>query len=254
MKVSKLLKKNNNIKEIMSSKLITIITVVYNAVDMIEDTIKSIVQHDTSFFEYVVIDGGSNDGTVEIIKKYSSQITVFISEPDEGIYDAMNKGIRNSSGDFVAFMNCGDKLFHLPTKELSNNKKSIINCFPVKLSSGFIVNPFNNWTLKIRNTLPHQGCFYKNTGDLQYNINYKVFADFDLNQNIYKRSENIKVFNNPIVALHDTGGISNDKKHSKEIFKVIEHNYGLSYKIVSLMYFRKQGFFKRINNLFNSYL
>lgn len=235
----------------MSKKIITIITVVYNAVDMIEDTINSVLHHDSKYFEYVVIDGGSNDGTVEVINKFLNQITVFITEPDKGIYDAMNKGIRNSSGEFIGFINCGDKLLHLPIETIVNNKESVINCFPVKLTSGVVKKPFNNWTLKIRNTLPHQGCFYKNTDQLHYDIKYKVFADFDLNQNIYKRNESIKVFNNPIVAFHDTGGISNDKKHSKEIFRVIKHNYGLFYRIVSLMYFKKQGFFQRINSLFN---
>ncbi|GIZ07430.1 glycosyltransferase family 2 protein [Flavobacterium sp. UMI-01] len=233
----------------MSNKLITIITVVYNAVDMIEETIDSIIQHDSSFFEYIIIDGGSNDGTVEIIKRYLDKISIFVSEPDKGIYDAMNKGIKYSSGNFIAFINCGDKLLHLPVQQLIQHPTPIINCFPVKLSTGFILNPFNNWTLKIRNTLPHQGCFYKRTDGLKYDISYKVFADFDLNQNIYKNKSLINVFNGPLVAFHDTTGISNDKKYSQEIFKVVKQNFGLFYQLISWLYFKKQGVLKRLKNL-----
>ena len=154
----------------MNNKLITIITVVYNSVDLIEETIKSIILHDSSLFEYVVIDGGSTDGTLEIIEKYTDRISFFVSGADKGIYDAMNKGIKNSTGTYIGFINCGDRLLHLPVKELSENRENFINCFPVLLSSGACFIPVKDWTLKIRNTLPHQGCFYINSKELKYDL------------------------------------------------------------------------------------
>lgn len=233
----------------MKNKLITIITVVYNGVDLIEDTIRSILSHDLKDFEYVIIDGGSTDGTVGIINKYVNQISVFVSEPDKGIYDAMNKGIALSTGTFISFINCGDRLLKLPLKELSENKDSYINCFPVLLSNGVKAIPSNNFMLKLKNTLPHQGCFYKKTNQLNYDLDYKVFSDFNLNQSIYKEKHQIMVFDNPTVAFHDMGGISHDKKYSKEIFNIVKSNFGLHYQIISWVYFKKRGVEHRLKNL-----
>lgn len=87
---------------------ISIITVCYNSVSTIEDTIKSVLSQSYSDIEYVVIDGGSTDGTLSFVKKYRAQICKFISEPDRGIYDAMNKGIGLASGDIVGFLNSDD--------------------------------------------------------------------------------------------------------------------------------------------------
>jgi glycosyltransferase involved in cell wall biosynthesis len=225
----------------MKQKLITIITVVYNGADLIEDTIKSVLCHNLNDFEYVIVDGGSTDGTIDIINKYRSQISVFVSEADKGIYDAMNKGILLSSGQFVGFINCGDKLLKLPLKEIENNTISHINCFPVSLSNGKNIFPKISSLLKLKNTLPHQGCFYKKNDSLFYDIDYKVFSDFNLNQTIYKNNYEIKVFKNPIVAFHDMGGISHNKKYSYEIFKVVQSNFGLKYKFISWVYFKMRG-------------
>ena len=88
--------------------LISVITVSYNAVSTIEDTILSVINQTYSNIEYIIIDGGSTDGTVDIIKKYQEKISFWVSEPDKGIYDAMNKGIRMSTGDIVGIINSDD--------------------------------------------------------------------------------------------------------------------------------------------------
>lgn len=235
----------------MKGKLVSIITVVYNCADIIEETIKSVVSHDLNTFEYVIIDGGSTDGTVEIINKYLDKIAVFVSEPDKGIYDAMNKGISLSSGDFIGFINCGDKLLTLPLQEIAKNSDSFINSFPVLLSSGSTMFPSNGFLLRVKNTLPHQGCFYKKSDILIYDTKYKIFSDFNLNQNAYKNKQRISVFDSPVVAFHDEGGVSHDKRNSKEIFEVVKANYGLHFQILSWFYFKKQGALQRIKNLFN---
>ena len=98
------MKKDNN----MNNPKISVVTVVYNDVDHIESTIKSVISQTYPHIEYIVIDGGSTDGTVDIIKKYKNSIAYFISEKDNGIYDAMNQGIEYANGKFVCFLNCGD--------------------------------------------------------------------------------------------------------------------------------------------------
>ncbi|MBE5321997.1 glycosyltransferase [Pedobacter sp. MR2016-19] len=94
-----------------TAPLISIITATYNCVDTIESTIKSVLAQSYPNVEYIIIDGQSTDGTIDIIKRYEDSLTIFVSEPDRGIYDAMNKGIRASKGIWLNFMNSGD-LFH----------------------------------------------------------------------------------------------------------------------------------------------
>jgi|APSaa5957512535_1039671.scaffolds.fasta_scaffold10084_5 glycosyltransferase involved in cell wall biosynthesis len=91
--------------------MLSIITVVYNDNKGLSDTINSLIVQKNKNFEHVIIDGGSDDGTLEVITKKASNMGFFISEPDNGIYDAMNKGIENASGNFISFLNAGDTAF-----------------------------------------------------------------------------------------------------------------------------------------------
>ncbi len=93
----------------MSAKL-SIVTVCYNAELIIEQTILSVLNQTYDSIEYLIIDGGSSDGTLELINKYRKSITKIVSEPDSGIYNAMNKGLSMASGDFILFLNAGDTL------------------------------------------------------------------------------------------------------------------------------------------------
>lgn len=90
------------------SPMVSIITVCYNSAKTIEDTLRSVAEQEYPLIEYIVVDGGSTDGTLDIIAKYRDKIALLISEPDNGIYDAMNKGISHSTGDIVGLLNADD--------------------------------------------------------------------------------------------------------------------------------------------------
>ena len=87
---------------------VSVITVCYNAIRGIEKTIQSVISQSHDDIEYIVIDGGSTDGTIDVIQKYRDKIAYFVSEPDGGIYDAMNKGIKAATGEWINFLNAGD--------------------------------------------------------------------------------------------------------------------------------------------------
>ena len=94
-----------------TNPLISIITVVYNGEDFLEETILSVINQTYKHIEYIIIDGGSTDGTIDIIKKYEDKINYWVSEEDKGIYDAMNKGISLCNGDIVGIVNADDYLY-----------------------------------------------------------------------------------------------------------------------------------------------
>lgn len=102
------LRKKGLYKSNLSEPLVTVITVTYNCGRYLEETILSVLNQSYSNIEYIVIDGGSQDGTLDVLTKYNHAIDYWISEPDKGIYDAMNKGIRLSSGDWLNFLNAKD--------------------------------------------------------------------------------------------------------------------------------------------------
>lgn len=103
------------------SKLISVVTIVYNDFVGVEKTIRSVLPNLNDSIEFIVIDGASNDGTLDIIRKYNDNIDVLVSEPDKGIYDAMNKGLSFATGDWVIFMNAGDIFSPVPLSDYINN-------------------------------------------------------------------------------------------------------------------------------------
>lgn len=104
--------------------LVTVITVVFNGEQFLEETIKSVISQTYTNIEYIIIDGGSTDCTLDIIGKYAKDIDYWVSEKDDGIYDAMNKGVRKASGQWVNFMNAGDQFFSPQTIQRLFEKKS----------------------------------------------------------------------------------------------------------------------------------
>lgn len=191
--------------------ILSIITVSYNAVSTIETTIQSVVKQTYPSIEYIIIDGGSTDGTIDVINKYSKAIRYWISEPDKGIYDAMNKGIEKAMGDYFFFL--GDDQLISPTiisSIFTENIKdySLIYGNVIYTSGNVFYSKFTN-KLLIHNTIHHQAAFYNRIlfDNFRYTTNFKLLSDYELNIRIYINRLPVKKLNFFISKCTD-GGVS----------------------------------------------
>lgn len=200
--------------------LITIITVVYNSKNNIDLTLDSVRRIKNNNIEYVVIDGNSNDGTLDILNKNIDIIDTLISEEDKGIYDAMNKGIENSSGKYIAFLNAGDSYladFNYSTSLLLNENYDVfsfgINMFKENSDLIYISPTIINLSKfdPQHMYLPHPGLLvnrevFNKIG--KFNINFKSAGDLDwVNRLILNYDYKIKIINKALVNFL-AGGIS----------------------------------------------
>lgn len=178
-------------KQNQKKPLLSIITICYNIKDEIEKTCQSIVNQSWQDFEWIVIDGGSTDGTVDILNKYRSRMNVFISEPDKGIYNAINKGIKQASGEWFSFMNGGDsysandvleKVFKDKKYDAEVLYGNVNEIYP----DGYIKH--SNYKTKIdlsffaNDVINHQGSFIKRNLFDKYGLydeQYKIIADWE---------------------------------------------------------------------------
>jgi len=227
-----------------SSVLITIITVVYNNVSHIKETIQSVLLQKYTNIEYIVIDGESDDGTLEILDEFSSDISILLIEPDKGIYDALNKGISLSNGEIVGFLHSGDfyannnvildiaNLFTNKGSEVvygdldyvnSNNTQSIVrswkagNFYKKKLKYGWMP--------------PHPAFYakrdlYINSGG--FNLAFKIAADYDCMIRFLQQDILISYIPKVLVKMR-IGGVSNKSlkniiQKSLEDYRIMKKN------------------------------
>lgn len=211
------------------SPLVSIITVSHNAKQELATVLESVWALKDEDLELIVVDGGSCDGTAAYLKKHQHAIDYWISEPDSGIYDAMNKAIAKARGTFLLHLNAGDRLLRVPKRELREAYAQGIDvaAFRVSIDGREEFHPSSGFWLRFTNTLHHQGTYFRRTSFLPYDLRYKVFADFDVNQRLSLAGAQIKTFKS-VTSLHAAGGISNrnTRQTAAEFFAVVQGNYG----------------------------
>ncbi len=219
---------------------LSIITVVYNAKDLIERTIKSVLEQTYPNIEYIIIDGNSSESTVEIIKRYNDYIDQWISEPDRGLYDAMNKGLALARGDYVIFLNAGDTFYSAHT---------IQKCFDfwephtdILYGETLIVDvtgkPIGERRLKAPEQLSwksfrdgmmvcHQSVIVRRSLAKNYNLLFKIAADFEWVLLALKEAKSI-VNTHQYIACFLDGGLNKQKipLALKERFFIMCRHYG----------------------------
>lgn len=222
----------------------SIITVTYNAEKVLEDTIQSVVFQTYRNVEYILVDGNSKDNTLAIIHKYRDRITHIISEPDKGLYDAMNKGIHLATGDYVCFLNAGDELhdpetlqkmtYTLKGKELPDviygetaiidDKGHFIRMRRLSAPDQLTWKSFKQGML-----VCHQAFFARRTLAIQnlYDLQYRFSADFDWCIRIMKQSQTLHNTRLILIDYLNEGMTSRNHKASlKERFRIMTKHYG----------------------------
>jgi len=219
----------------MQQPIISIITVTYNAAAFIEDTIKSVIVIGGEKVSFIIIDGESTDGTVDIIEKYRNHITYFVSERDNGLYDAMNKGwAKAANNSYVLFLGAGDLIIDLP--DIINLNSDVI-AGEVEIGTKFLFKPKNDFRLKLGNTLHHQALLIKKVihPAAPFNTEFKTYADFDFNQRLLKSGAKI-VIEPHLKGYAMEGGVST-KFNQKESLAIVKKNYGWFYVRLAQLYY-----------------
>ncbi|WP_316786184.1 glycosyltransferase family 2 protein [Pedobacter frigiditerrae] len=219
---------------------LSVITIVYNNAKDIERTMLSVLNQTYTNIEYIIIDGASNDGTVDIINKYKDRLAIVVSEQDRGIYDAMNKGLALATGDYVLFMNSGDEIYapetvtdvfssaaagdiyYGETEMFDENWKSLGQ------RRHRAPEHFDWHSFKFGMNVSHQAIYIKRSLTEPYDLQYKYSSDIDWIIKAAKKSSNV-VNTHLYVAKYLVGGMSK-KKHLASLterFKILSHYYGI---------------------------
>jgi glycosyltransferase involved in cell wall biosynthesis len=236
-----MINKNNNKQKVF----ISIITVVYNGAKTLEQTIQSVTNQTYRNIEYIIIDGGSTDGTLDIIKKYEDQISLWVSEPDKGLYDAMNKGIRMASGELIGMIN-SDDWYELNAVEtvvnsyLNNLDKRIFhgNTYYIKdnLKSLRKFNPSNFKFQYYGMTYAHPSTFIHKEiyGSRLYDLNFRTIADTHFFLYNFRHKPNVFHHISAPVANFRIGGISSSLSLREYLTQSIKARKSVGFSLVEI--------------------
>lgn len=227
----------------MQHPVFSIITITYNASRWLERTILNVLSQSYPAIEYIIIDGASTDGTVDIIKRYESGISCWISEPDKGLYDAMNKGLEKATGDYVWFINAGDTLYTSNTvqqiasllqrkrilPDIIYGETVVVDEYSKSLGMRRLKAPKQlSWkSFRMGMLVSHQSFVVKRTIAPLYDLRYRYSADVDWCIRCMKQA---KVIYNTRLILSNflEGGVSTTQRKDslKERYAIMCRYYG----------------------------
>lgn len=213
---------------------LSIITICYNIKDTIEKTCESIVNQTWQDFEWIVVDGGSTDGTLDILNKYKNRINILISEPDTGVYNAMNKGIKLSTGKYLNFMNGGDSFYdNFVLEKVFTGKEYTagvlygdmihMGCNGEHIIYPDIVTP----SFVFKYSICHQASFIKKEIFSKYglyNEKFRIVSDMEKFVILLNNNETFQHINE-LVAIYEGGGISSKKGTLLKEKNIVDKKY-----------------------------
>ena len=220
----------------------SIITVTYNAGAVLEDTIQSVITQTYRNVEYIIVDGGSKDHTLDIINRYREHIHTLVSEPDKGLYDAMNKGIRLATGDYLCFLNAGDELHEDDTLQLMVHSITGTELPDVLYGETAIVDEeghflrlrrlsaaenLNSNSFKDRLPQCDEPFFRRRELAEPYDLRYRFSADFDWCIRIMKKSHTLHNTHLTLIDYLNEGMTTRNHRASlHERFRIMCRHYG----------------------------
>lgn len=211
---------------------ISIITVNYNNSHGLKRTIESVISQNDSKYEYIIVDGNSDDDSLKVIKEYSDFINVVHSGPDSGVYDAMNKGIDLATGEWLVFLNSGDVFYDTTVlsniQSISNLQEfSFLYGDKVEHSSGKLVKALNHETIKTGVIFAcHQSMFFRKS-NIKYDLRYKIYSDYDFVCKYYLEGGKFLYLDCPI-SVFEGGGLSSSISFQKRLdkYRSVLNNFG----------------------------
>lgn len=213
---------------------ITIVTAVKNGVDHLEETVLSVIEQQAiADIDYIVIDGASTDGTMDIIRKYSDHISYWISEPDNGIYDAMNKGwAAAAENSFILFLGAGDRIISLPNNMSCYHQNDVLYG-SVWMGEKTVFKSRADFHLNLYNSLHHQALLVNKAlhSAPPFDCRYPTYADFDFNQRLKKRGANF-VYSPCFSGYACPGGVSDCHRFSESL-SIVSANFGLLWATIA---------------------
>ncbi len=250
------------IKNINKKPKFSLITVVLNNKELLEKTIKSVLNQNFKNFEYIIIDGGSNDGTLEILKKYNDKIDYWLSERDNGIYDAFNKGMELSKGDYLGIINSDDtyrsNALNIISKYINKNENIDFIFGSVQKRWG-LLSGYKPWKIFFTwgfYTSHSTGFFIKRTSAKKvgfYNLKYKYHSDYDyfFRMIVKKKLKGLATLKSEITGDFRSGGFSSKMKFKdslKEDFRIRRDNgQNILFLIIIYLYRYIRNFKKAIS-------
>ena len=220
----------------------SIITVTYNAGAVLEDTIQSVITQTYRNVEYIIVDGGSKDHTLDIINRYREHIHTLVSEPDKGLYDAMNKGIRLATGDYLCFLNAGDELHEDDTLQLMVHSITGTELPDVLYGETAIVDEEGHFLRMRRLSAPedlnwksfkdgmlvcHQAFFPRRELAEPYDLRYRFSADYAWCIRIMKKSHTLHNTRLTLIDYLNEGMTTRNHRASlHERFRIMCRHYG----------------------------
>jgi len=214
--------------------LVTVITVVYNGADHLEETIRSVLALEYDNLAYIIVDGGSTDGTVGLIRRYAERLYWWTSEPDRGVYDAMNKGWGAAPESFILFLGAGDRILSLPVQMERFSPRDVVYG-DVQLEER-LFRGRAGFALKCNNTLHHQALLVRKSlhPSPPFDTRFTVYADFDFNQRLLREGVRF-VHASDLRAYALPGGLSSRKAHL-ETLRIVRKNFGLAWSVLAFCY------------------
>lgn len=220
----------------------SVITVTYNAEAVVEDTIQSVISQTYHPVEYIIIDGASKDNTLSIINRYEAHVSLIVSEPDKGLYDAMNKGVKLATGDYLCFLNAGDRFHEDDTLQQMVHSIAGSELPDILYGETVWIDKEGRFLRMRRLSAPevltwksfkqgmlvcHQAFFAKASLVEAYDLKYRFSADFDWCIKVMKKARSLHNTHLTLIDYLKEGMTTQNRKASlKERFRIMAKHYG----------------------------